>query len=157
VSIKTLQYTDPAAVSYCIDCTIPIRIMQLKLAQANAAKVACLVRLVLTTLFLILIGIANVNFIRIRPYIFAVIWMIKHKMLDPLINFVRRKRDSQLDKCIRYHQQWQHESRHLRIDYDRCLGSGEWSKVFFGMHILKILSHTMRSSMFVLKYRLVKV
>ncbi len=88
--------------------------MQLKVAIVYRTIFNYAIGIVSTILLFMMIAIAQFNLTRLK------------KLMK------RYLPESKLNRFIRHHQSWQISQR-VHIDYDRCLGSGTWSKVYHGI------------------------
>ena len=99
---------------YCIDELIEQKMLQMKLTTVEKTKHIYTIAIVLTTVFVVLIAIVQMN----------------SKRIGRLVQ--RYLPESEVDIFVRWHEVWKIQSYRLRIDYDRCLGEGMWSNIYFG-------------------------
>ncbi len=99
--------------NYCIDDLIEQKFRKIKITQAKQTEIVEIILIVIAILFTLIIAIIQFNVRRI--YRFA-------KQFLP---------ESELYKFRRQYQLW-NISRQLIVDYNRCIGVGEWSKLYFG-------------------------
>jgi hypothetical protein len=100
--------------SFCVDDLIARHVMQIKMEKMRQTRLIYLLTIISTSIAFCLIAIAQCNSRRL--YRFA----------------KRHLPDREMSTFVRYYEQWKMPRQQLRIDYTRCIGSGNWSNVYFG-------------------------
>jgi hypothetical protein len=99
---------------YCIDNLIEQKMLKMQIADIDREILRYIIFIAAVTVLSILIIIAQCNFVRLQ------------QRLSPYLP------ENSIDRFVHQHQLCRIRRR-LHIDYDRRLGDGKWSTVYYGM------------------------
>jgi len=99
----------------CIDDLFKQKRLQMKIDEINKTTRKYIVSIGLAIMLFIIIVIVQINIRRLYRYV---------KQCMPI---------SEIDKFIGDNELWKISSRSLHIDYNRCIGNGNWSNVYIGI------------------------